>query len=96
MTPATDDAVCTEALRLLKKIVGLLDEKWLTAARFHEIADDHQARQTQVRIDFLTGLKVLAQGIPVSVFPDLEARDRVLKAAQEALDHAIDAEDVQA
>lgn len=96
MAPATDEAACVDALGLLKKIVGLLDEKWLTAARFHEIADDYHVQQTQVRIAFLTGLKALTQGIPIGVFSDLEARDRVLQAAQQALDQAIDAEDAQA
>ena len=92
--PETDIRI--EALDLMKSLVGLLDEKWVTSHRFLEIAHRCGIEHTAARISLITGLKTLARTLPVGVFADAESRDRLLQAAQEALDRVIDEEDAKA
>lgn len=95
MTQAPDDETSEEALDLMKTLVSLIDEKWLTAHRFLQVADRCGIHQIQARIALIAGLKRMAQTLPVGVFPDPKARERLLDAAQEALDLSIDEEDAQ-
>lgn len=95
MKPASAEDIRTEAVELMQSLVGLMDEKWLTARRITEIADRHQTHPLEARIELLTGIKTLYRAVPVQIFPDLEAREQLLAAIQEALDAAIDAEDEQ-
>ncbi len=92
--PPEDDAG-VEALDLMKSLVGLLDAKWVTSARFAEIADHLDIQDLRARIALIAGLKALASHLPAGVFTDSDARDRLLKAAQEALDLAIEDEESQ-
>ncbi len=96
MPPAPEADPREDALDLMKSLVGLLDERWVTASRFQEIAQRHGGEPVQARIIALTGLKTLARSLPVGVVSDADARDRRLQAAQEALDLTIDEEDEQA
>ncbi len=96
MPQAPETDIRIEALDLMKSLVGLLDEKWVTAHRFLEITRRHGIDQTQARISLITGLKTLARTLPVGVFADAESRDRLLQAAQEALDQVIDEEEAKA
>ncbi len=96
MAQAPEDDTRAEALDLMKSLVSLLDEKWLSAHRFLQVADRCGIHQTQARIVLITGLKRMAQTLPAGVFPDPKARERLLDAAQEALDLCIDEEDAQA
>ena len=92
--PETDIRIA--ALDLMKSLVGLLDEKWVTSHRFLEIAHRYGIERTPARISLITGLKTLARTLPVGLFADAESRDRLLQAAQEALDQVIDEEDAKA
>lgn len=85
-----------EALNLMKGLVGLLDEKWVTANRFLAITQRYSADPTPARIALMTGLKTLIRTLPVGVFADAESRDRLMQAAQAALDGVIDEEDAKA
>ena len=92
--PLTADAdVQAQAFELMKELVAITGEKWVSASRFSAIADRFGVSQTQDRIVFLTGIKALMRDIPVQVFPDMDARQAILNAAQDALDHAIEQED---
>jgi type III secretion protein W len=95
MDPSSDEAISIEAVNLMQYLLDLLDQKWLTSTRILQLADRHQIDDHQARIILLTGLKTLGRAIPLRVFPDLESRERLLDAMQEALDAAIDAEDEQ-
>lgn len=96
MQTANEENISAVALTLMKSLVELLDDKWVTAARILEIADRLEVEPLDARIVLITGLKTLARGLPTGVFADLEARNRLLKVMQEALDLAISAEDEQA
>ena len=93
MSPSPEEDPSAQAMDLVKRLVGLLDEKWITSTRFIDLADHYESGNTQARIVLLTGLKALARDLPVQAFPDTEARERLLQAAQEALDRTISAED---
>ncbi len=96
MSQPPEDDPSAEALDLMKDLMGLLAEKWVTSAGFVQIASRHDHGNTQARIVLLTGLKTLARHLPLEVFSDDDARDRLLMAVQEALDQTIQVEDSQA
>ncbi len=93
MQSITDADVQAQAFELMKELVAITGEKWVSASRFTAIADRFGIRNTQNRIVFLTGVKALMRDIPVQVFPGMDARQAILHAAQEALDQAIEKED---
>ena len=93
MHPIDDADVQAQAFELMKDLVAITGEKWVSASRFTAIVDRFGIRNTQNRILFLTGIKSLMRDIPVQVFPTMDARQAILHAAQEALDHAIERED---
>lgn len=93
MRSITDADVQAQAFELMKELVAITGEKWVSASRFTAIVDRFGIRSTQNRILFLTGVKTLMRDIPVQVFPDMDARQAILHAAQEALDRAIEQED---
>lgn len=95
MSQPPEEDPSAEALDLMKSLVGLLDEKWVTRTALLKIASDHDLDNIQARIVLLTGLKTLARHLPMEVFSDDDARDRLLMAVQEALDQTILEEDAQ-
>lgn len=96
MQAITDADVETQAFELMKELVNITGEKWVSASRFNAMADRFGATDVRTRIAFLAGLKGLVRDMPVKVFTDLDARHAILVAAQEALDAAIDAEEEEA
>ncbi len=93
MKTEADEELDAQALHLVRELITLTQEKWVGSTRFTDMADRQQDLEVSGRIFLLTGIKRLVREMPVGVFPDAEARDRILAAAQEALDSAIDQED---
>ena len=81
--------------RLMRDMVGLTGESWVSEARFTTMARQHGADSAEGRVAFLTGTKTMLRELPVAVFTDTDARQAHLNAAQEALDVAIDEEEQQ-
>lgn len=81
--------------RLMRDLVGLTGDKWLNESRFTMLAQQHGVSTPEGRVAFLSGIKGLMRDLPVQVFPDPEARQSILDSLQEALDIAIDEEDLQ-
>src|SRR5690606_23690224 len=81
--------------RLMRDMVALTSEKWLTESRFTSLAQQHGATSVEGRIAFLSGTKTMLRDLPLQVFPDTDARQSLLNAVQDALDIAIDEEDQQ-
>lgn len=96
MSQPPEEDTSVEAIDLMTSLVGLLDENWVTSAAFRQIASRHDAGDHQARIVLLTGLKTLTRYLPIEVFTDEDQRNRLLRAAQEALDQTIEEEDAQA
>ena len=89
----TDDDIGTQAFTLMKELVEITAEKWVSAARFTALADRWGLDDPAARVIFLTGVKRLMRDMPEKVFQDADARLSILNTAQEALDQAIDAEE---
>lgn len=78
---------------LMKDLVNLSSETWVSSDRFARLAEDAGASAVNARINFLTGVKGLLRDMPTKIFVDLDQRQNVFSAAQDALDAAIDLED---
>lgn len=87
------DALKYDPVEIMKELVTVTGEKWVTEGRFIQLANRLEAHDTPLRITILTKVKSLLTLMPIKVFSDAEARQAVLQAAQDALDHAIDLED---
>lgn len=92
---AADNALDTRAFDLMKDLVNITGEKWVSASRFTALADRWDLKDIQARIMFLAGVKGLLRNMPMKVFPDVDVRQTILNAAQEALDLAIELEEEQ-
>jgi len=95
MASADDDDLGAQAFELMKELVNITGEKWVSPTRFSVLADRWELHDLQARIVFLTGVRTLLRDLPVKVFPDADVRQAILNAAQEALDQAIDLEEEQ-
>lgn len=93
MIRPTEQPLDTLAFSLMRELVTITSESWVTAARFTKIADLWDFEDPTARVRLLMGLRKLVQSMPVKVFPDMEARRTILQAAQEALDRAIEVEE---
>ena len=78
------------AKRLMRAVVSLTAEQWPSALRFIDLCNAEAGRDPETRIMFLTSLRKIVSEMPVKVFIDMEQRDNVLTAAQDALDELID------
>jgi type III secretion protein W len=84
-----------DSTKLMRDLVSVTGERWVSAGRFTGIADTHNVRDLEARIPFLTGIKQMLRDLPVQIYPDTDTRQSILGASQEALDIAIDQEDEQ-
>lgn len=78
---------------LMKDLVGLSSETWVSSDRFIRLAEAAGAAEVEPQINFLTGIKGLLRDMPPRIFVDKDQRQNVLTAAQDALDVAIDREE---
>lgn len=78
-----------DAERLVRELVALTAERWVTGSRFESLAEQLGVPDGAARIGLLTGLKSLLRELPPRVFSDADARQTVLDALQGALDAAI-------
>lgn len=79
--------------KLMKRLVGLAGERWVGSDRFTGLARDLNATAPGADVAFLTRTKGILRDIPLKVFADPDSRDKVIQAAQEALDLAIEDEE---
>ncbi len=91
----SDDEISAQAFILLRELVDITSEKWVSHLRFSALADRWKLTDIKTRIIFLTGVKSLLREMPTKVFIDLDTRQSILDAAQEALDQAIEQEEEQ-
>ena len=78
---------------LMKELVSVTGEKWVSAQRFNSLAEKFGATAVPAQIAFQRGVKGMLSELPVQVFSDTDARAAVLNAAQAALDEAVDKEE---
>ena len=82
-----------DGARLMRDLVSLSGEKWVSESRFTNLAAQHGVTPVEGRIAFLGGVRAMLKDLPVQIYPDADVRHGILAAAQEALDTAIDEED---
>ena len=78
--------------QLMRDLVNVSNEKWISESRFAALAASHGADSVAARITFLGGVRAVLKDLPLPMYPDADARQSVLGAAQLALDAAIDEE----
>lgn len=78
-----------KAHQLMREVLPLIEERWLDGAKITAIADRLQVREPEARVYFLRELQVICRKLPLKVYKDDEARQRLLTAIQEAMDAAI-------
>ena len=78
---------------LMKELVSITNEKWVSASRFSALAERFGIRDVQAQIAFQAAVKGLVRELPIQVFADPDVRQSALNASQEALDRAIDLEE---
>ena len=78
---------------VMRSLVEISAEKWVSAQRFTSLSERCGVRDPAAQVHFLTHLKGVLKDMPVQVFVDGEQRQSVFKAAQDALDAAIDREE---
>ncbi|MBH1965548.1 MAG: type III secretion system gatekeeper subunit SctW [Comamonadaceae bacterium] len=81
------------SVALMQDLVKLSGESWVSSDRFIRLAEKAGAEEIEPQINFITGLKGLLRDMPPKIFVDLDQRQSVFNAAQDALDSAIDRED---
>lgn len=77
---------------LMSKLVGLTAERWITSSSITGMAQNFGVNATEAKIAFLTQVKTMAREFPLKIFPEIETRDKLLTAIQDALDQAIEEE----
>lgn len=82
-----------EPVGLMRSLVDVSAEKWVSAQRFTTLSENCGARAPAPQIHFLTAVKALLREMPVQVFVDSEQRQSLFDAVQGALDTAIDREE---
>lgn len=80
--------------RLMRDLVHLTGEKWLDQSRMSSLTQQHGISSPEGCVSFLSGVKFLLRELPIQVFLDNDARQATLDAVQDALDIAIDEEDL--
>lgn len=92
---ASPKSKSSKAFELMKELIMLTGEKWVSASRFTGMADRWGLQDPTLRVTFLGGVKDLIREMPIQLFEDADVRQSILNAAQEALDAAIDEEESQ-
>ena len=80
---------------LMRELVSLTAEKWVSAQRFSALVTRFAVDKLEAEIAFLAGTQAMLKGLPVKVFDNMDNRQALLDASQDALDQAIDREDGQ-
>ncbi len=81
-----------KAHQLMREVLPLMDERWIDGVKVRAIVDRLHLRTDEARIYFLRELLALVRRLPLKIYKDDEARQRLIVAVQEALDVAIEEE----
>lgn len=82
-------AANVEPVALLKDLVAITGEKWVSSARFESLAGKFGVEGDQGQIAFQMGNKTTLRALPLKIFSDPDSRQTILNAVQDALDVAI-------
>jgi type III secretion protein W len=88
-----DDSPDPQAFELMRQIVTLCSDPWVSRERFLELATQWAPQTLVGQIRFLTELKRVLRELPLEIFRDNDARLTLLSALQDALDELINTEE---
>ena len=81
------------AHRLMKEVLPLKDQRFVDSSKITAIANRLSIRDDEAKIYFLRELHNIVRKLPLKIYSDDQARQRLLTAIQDALDTAIDEEE---
>ena len=81
------------AHRLMKEVLPLKDQRFVDSSKITAIAKRLNIRDDEAKIYFLRELHNIVRKLPLKIYSDEQARQRLLTAIQDALDAAIDEEE---
>ncbi len=83
------------AHQLMRDVLPLIDERWVDGVKITAIVDRLGIRNIEARIFFLRELLGIVRRLPLKIYREDDARQRLMTAVQEALDTAIDQEEAE-
>ncbi|HMR31382.1 MAG TPA: TyeA family type III secretion system gatekeeper subunit [Geminicoccaceae bacterium] len=84
-----DRKVQKAADRLIGQILELAERSWVGPDDLRKLVGELGIRQVEAEIYLLRELSDLVRAVPLKVYNDMDQRDRLIGAVQEALDDAI-------
>lgn len=82
-----------QPMTMMRDMIAVTGEKWVSAPRFTAMADKQGVHSVGAQIAFHMAIKIMMRDLPPKVFSDLDSRQSILSAAQDALSAAIDKEE---
>jgi type III secretion protein W len=84
-------AVAKASNAILLRLLDLAEQAWVSAADVERIAAEAglKLRSLEAEIYFLRELAEIVRALPFRVFKEIDQRERLIDAVQEALDDAI-------
>lgn len=84
-----DRKIQKAADRLIGRILDLAERSWVGPEDMTKLAAELGIRQVEAEIYLLRELSDLTRAVPLKIYKDMDQRDRLIAAVQEALDDAI-------
>lgn len=81
--------------KLLIALLKIISSGWVPSTQFERLAKDFGVPDGKPLIFFLTGLMQIIREVPLKVFESDSARSALLDSLQEALDAAIEREEMR-
>ena len=79
-------------MELMKQMLRLLDQQWVTEADFGKMLDAIELSELEAQIFAMTKIVDLVRMIPEEIFSNIETRQNMQQAAQEYLDSLVEFE----
>lgn len=87
-------SVSLQPSALMQDLVSVSGEKWVSASRFSALSSQHGVEHPSAQREFLASVRQMLADLPIQVYADQDTRHSILDAAQDALDTAIDNEEL--
>ena len=77
---------------LMKQMLKLLDQQWVTEADFDKLLDVMQVSELEAQIFTMTKVVGLVRMIPEEIFPNIETKQNMISSASDLLDSLVEQE----
>lgn len=77
---------------LMKQMLKLLDQQWVTEADFGRVLDAIEVSDLEAQIFAMTKIVGLVRMVPEEIFSNVETKQNMQQAAQEHLDSLVESE----